>query len=174
MGSPMALGANHQGLKTGDSGRLVDLSREAPRRIDPLGLLEVSTGVYVGHVPARVRERLWLRILEDVGKGRALMIYSTRREQRFSIRVHNHSWEPVDMDGLTVMRRVTVESRAIAKRSDERRRLREGKHVTDTPTGGKCQGDGLPGDGDLRRRNWSKAARRRRFQNEVERRHDET
>jgi len=55
-------------------------------------LVEVSVGVYVGHLPARVREHLWLRILEDVGRGRALMVWSRQGEQRLDFRTHNHAW----------------------------------------------------------------------------------
>lgn len=137
-------------------------------------LLEISAGVYVGHVPARVRERLWLRILEDVGKGRALMVYSTRGEQRFSIRVHNHSWEPVENDGLILMRRTTADSRALAKASVEQHKKREGRDPN-YPDGGSPT-DPRSGTGPVgeTRRNWSKAARRRRFRNTVEKRHGET
>jgi CRISPR-associated protein Cas2 len=68
-------------------------------------LLEISAGVYVGHVPARVRELMWLRVVELAKDGKAIMIYSTRGEQRLAFKVHRHAWEPVDIDGLTLMRR---------------------------------------------------------------------
>ncbi len=68
-------------------------------------LLEVSPGVFVGHVTARVREQLWERVTELCKDGRAIMIHSTRGEQRLDFRVHRHDWEPVDLDGLTLMRR---------------------------------------------------------------------
>jgi CRISPR-associated protein Cas2 len=140
-------------------------------------LLEISTGVYVGHVPARVRDRLWLRIIEDVGKGRALMVHSTSNEQRLSFRVHNHGWQPVDIDGLTLMRRPTAESRALARgRAQESAPATPAgsEGVAETPAGlnGETQGDGMV-DSAGSRRNWSKAARRRRFRNAVEKRHDQ-
>ncbi|MFY1631669.1 type I-E CRISPR-associated endoribonuclease Cas2e [Solwaraspora sp. WMMB335] len=68
-------------------------------------LLEISAGVYVGHVTARVRDRLWGRVVELAGPGRALMVYQMRGEQRLSFKVHDHHWEPVDCDGITLMRR---------------------------------------------------------------------
>ncbi|NYH79038.1 CRISPR-associated protein Cas2 [Actinopolyspora biskrensis] len=71
-------------------------------------LLEISPGVFVGHVSARVREELWERILEFAADGRALMVYSTQGEQRLSFKVHGHDWTPVDHDGLMLMRRQTV------------------------------------------------------------------
>lgn len=47
-------------------------------------LLEIAPGVFVGHVTARVRERLWERIVELVKGGRAIMVYSARNEQHLS------------------------------------------------------------------------------------------
>ena len=32
---------------------------------------EIQTGVYVGNVSARVRERLWQRINDNIGRGEA-------------------------------------------------------------------------------------------------------
>lgn len=68
-------------------------------------LFEVSAGVYVGHVSARVRQRLWARVIEMAGLGRALMVFHVRGEQRLSFVVHDHRWTPVDVDGITLMRR---------------------------------------------------------------------
>lgn len=68
-------------------------------------LLELSAGVYVGHVNSRVRDRLWFRVLEMAGPGRALMVYQVHGEQRLSFKVHDHHWAPVDLDGVTLMRR---------------------------------------------------------------------
>ncbi|WFE20498.1 type I-E CRISPR-associated endoribonuclease Cas2e [Solwaraspora sp. WMMD937] len=68
-------------------------------------LLEISAGVYVGHVTARVRDRLWGRVVELAGPGRALMVYQVRGEQRLSFKVHDHHWHPVDFDGIMLMRR---------------------------------------------------------------------
>jgi CRISPR-associated protein Cas2 len=68
-------------------------------------LLEISAGVYVGHVSARVRGRLWARVLDMAGPGRALMVFQTRGEQRLSFMVHDHHWVPVDVDGVTLIRR---------------------------------------------------------------------
>ncbi len=129
-------------------------------------LLEIAAGVYVGHVPARVRELLWARIVEDVGRGRALMVWSRRGEQRLDFRVHNHAWTPEDHDGITLMRRVTAESRALAAPvGGERGRTRGG-------TGGG--GAALPEDegetAAMKPRHWSSAGRRRAYRNIVEQR----
>lgn len=68
-------------------------------------LLEIAAGVYVGHVSARVRQRLWARVVEMAGPGRALLVFQVRGEQRLSFLVHDHHWVPVDMDGVTLIRR---------------------------------------------------------------------
>lgn len=68
-------------------------------------LLEISPGVFVGRVPARVRDELWARVIELCLDGRAIMVFSARNEQGLDFRVHNHNWEVVDVDGLRLMRR---------------------------------------------------------------------
>ncbi len=50
-------------------------------------LLEISAGVFVGHVSARVRDELWLQVLDYVKDGKALLIYTARNEQRLAFRV---------------------------------------------------------------------------------------
>lgn len=74
-------------------------------------MLEISAGVYVGFVTTRVRDLLWLRIVEMGGDGRAIMVYAARNEQRLAFKVHKHHWEPVDFDGVQLMRRPTDSSK---------------------------------------------------------------
>ena len=68
-------------------------------------LLEVAPGVFVGALPARVRDLAWARVLELCKDGRAIMVHSVRGEQRLAFKVHRHDWEPVNIDGLWLMRR---------------------------------------------------------------------
>lgn len=68
-------------------------------------LLEVSPGVFVGKVSARVRDHLWDRVLEMLQDGRALMVFSRRGEQGLDFRTHRHDWDIVDLDGLRLVRR---------------------------------------------------------------------
>lgn len=75
-------------------------------------LLEVSAGVFVGHVSARVRDLLWLNVCEMSSDGRALLVFSVPGEQRMDFRVHNHHWVPTDFDGLTLMLRPASEAPA--------------------------------------------------------------
>lgn len=68
-------------------------------------LLEISAGVFVGKVSARVRELLWTRTVEMVKSGRAIMVHNADNEQGLAFRVHRHEWTPVDHEGLTLMLR---------------------------------------------------------------------
>lgn len=100
-------------------------------------LLEISAGVFVGRVSKRVRELMWTRTVEMIRTGRAIMVFTARNEQRLSFLVHGHHWEPVDIDGITLMLRPA-----------ERRREVTG-------------GDPPPARGSVPATGWSKAARRR-------------
>lgn len=66
---------------------------------------EINTGVYVGNVSARVRERIWERICENIKHGQATMVYSASGEQKMEFCVHNTSWKIVDFDGIKLMQR---------------------------------------------------------------------
>lgn len=68
-------------------------------------LLEVSPGVFVGNVTARVRDLMWERVIELAKDGRAIMIHSAKGEQRLAFKVHRHDWMPVDLDGVQLMLR---------------------------------------------------------------------
>ncbi len=68
-------------------------------------LQEISLGVYVGQISARVRDKLWERVCEESKSGRATMVFSARNEQRYDFRVHNTTWEPIDFDGIKLMMR---------------------------------------------------------------------
>lgn len=81
-------------------------------------LQEISLGVYVGQVSARVRENLWKRVCAEARNGRATMVYSARNEQHYDFKVHNTSWEPIDYDGIKLMLRPSA---ARLRHKDERR-----------------------------------------------------
>ena len=68
-------------------------------------LMEVDAGVFVGNPSTRIREELWKRTKESIREGRALLVYSSPTEQRFQVETHRHHWQPMDFDGLTLMRR---------------------------------------------------------------------
>ncbi len=70
-------------------------------------LLEISPGVFVGFVTARVRDLLWDRVVELAKDGRAIMVHAAKGEQRLAFKVHRHDWRPVDLDGIHLMLRPT-------------------------------------------------------------------
>lgn len=69
---------------------------------------EVSPGVFIGRVPARVRDRAWDRVVEMIGRGRALLVNSAPGEQGLAFRTHGHDWKPVDFDGIQLMMRHAI------------------------------------------------------------------
>ena len=80
-------------------------------------LIEIAVGVYVGRVSARVRDKLWSRVVETCKGGRSVLVYNTNNEQRLEFRVHGESWEPIDFDGMKLMMRPS--STRIAKKKNE-------------------------------------------------------
>lgn len=68
-------------------------------------LFEISPGVYVGKASARVRELLWKQILENIGDGRAVMVYSANNEQGLEFKTHGQEWVPIDYEGLELIMR---------------------------------------------------------------------
>jgi CRISPR-associated protein Cas2 len=68
-------------------------------------LLEISAGVFVGKVSTRVRDLLWVRVVDMVKSGRAIMVFSADNEQGLDFKVHRHKWTPVEIEGLTLMLR---------------------------------------------------------------------
>ncbi|MFJ5678283.1 type I-E CRISPR-associated endoribonuclease Cas2e [Streptomyces sp. NPDC093097] len=68
-------------------------------------LLEISPGVFLGSVSARVRDILWDEVRQYRGKGRALLAYQTNNEQGFTFATHEHAWQPTDHEGLTLLHR---------------------------------------------------------------------
>lgn len=73
-----------------------------------LWLQEIDTGVYVGSLSARVRDELWMRIIENVEDGSATMIYNTNNEQGMEFRVHNALYMPIDFDGIKLIMKLKV------------------------------------------------------------------
>ncbi len=68
-------------------------------------LMEISAGVFVGQVSARVRDHLWELIKKTAKNGKAIMVFNTNNEQRLDFRVYNNTWEPIDFDGIKLMLR---------------------------------------------------------------------
>lgn len=82
-------------------------------------LCEINTGVFVGNVSSRVREEVWQRICENIKSGQATMVFSAPGEQKMDFRVHNTTWEPVDLDGIKLMRRPLPTARTVKSSEKE-------------------------------------------------------
>ena len=68
-------------------------------------LLEPHTGVFVGHVNAMVRDRLWGKCCDAKRAGGVIQAWSTNTEQRFKIRMAGTTKrDVVDFDGLQLIR----------------------------------------------------------------------
>ncbi|MCP4357487.1 MAG: type I-E CRISPR-associated endoribonuclease Cas2 [Chloroflexi bacterium] len=70
-------------------------------------LIEPRPGVFVGHVSAMVRDRLWEKCIKDrKGQGGLIQIWSTNTEQRFDIRTWGDTDRtPVEFEGLWLIRK---------------------------------------------------------------------
>ena len=68
-------------------------------------LVEPHTGVFVGHVNAMVRDRLWKKCCEKKRAGGVIQAWSTNNEQRFDIRVAGvTNRDVVDFEGIKLIR----------------------------------------------------------------------
>lgn len=69
-------------------------------------MVEVSAGVFVGSPSLRVRDGIWMTLLDRVGDGQAVMIEPARNEQGWAVRTAGRDrWYPVDYDGLILAAR---------------------------------------------------------------------
>ncbi len=68
-------------------------------------LLEPTSGVFVGHVSARVRDKLWEKCINAKRMGSVVQIWSTNNEQRLQIRMAGDTRrELVEFEGLQLIR----------------------------------------------------------------------
>jgi len=70
-------------------------------------LMEIRTGVYLGHVSAAVREALWTKCCEKMGdRGGVILVHTWPNEQGFLVRYAGcPSCEIVDVEGLFLVRK---------------------------------------------------------------------
>ena len=67
-------------------------------------LWEINTGVYVGEISAKVREKLWERCTKEVMDGsRAVLVYPSNNEQGFVIDSFGEKYKKVDFDGIQLI-----------------------------------------------------------------------
>jgi CRISPR-associated protein Cas1 len=92
-------------------------------------LLEISPGVFVGKISARVRDLMWNRVTDMTSTGRALMVYTANNEQGLAFRVHEHRWTPIEIEGIYLMLRPAPKAPHPARKdwSNASKRRRFGK-----------------------------------------------
>ena len=66
-------------------------------------LQEISTGVYVGNINARVRDELWKRITNNIKQGQATMSFPKRNEIGYDFVVFNTKRKVIDCDGIPLV-----------------------------------------------------------------------
>lgn len=84
-------------------------------------LIEVTPGMFVGTISAKVRDELWNATSAVVGDGAAVLIHPDDTEQGFSLRTAGERRRrPVDFDGLTLIAMSPMEAPDPASQSVER------------------------------------------------------
>ena len=84
-------------------------------------LIEVRPGVFIGHVSALVRDRLWERCSQNKGAGAVFQAWSTNNEQHFKMRISGApGYEVVDWEGVELIR----ENSTVDLSAAQRRRTR--------------------------------------------------
>lgn len=75
-------------------------------------MVEVSPGVFVGNPNSKIRDKVWSTVCARIGKGQAVLIRRAPNEQRWTaLTVGVDRWTPVDLDGLTLVRRPVPQQR---------------------------------------------------------------
>lgn len=69
-------------------------------------LLEIRPHVYVGHVNARVRDKLWEKACQKVAEGSVLQIWNTPNEQGYMLRSFGEpTYRIRDFEGVLLVER---------------------------------------------------------------------
>jgi CRISPR-associated protein Cas2 len=83
-------------------------------------LIEPHTGVFVGHVSARVRDKLWWRMLQAQDMGGIIQIWSTNTEQRYQMRKSGETDRLIiDYEGVQLMRKPAAKTSSVALSTDD-------------------------------------------------------
>lgn len=67
-------------------------------------MIEVTPGLFVGTISAKVRDQLWEATSAVVGAGAAVLIHPDNTEQGYSLRTAGERRrQPIDFDGLALV-----------------------------------------------------------------------
>lgn len=64
---------------------------------------EIATGVYIGNFNSRIREKLWNRVLENVGNGEATLSYASQNEVGYLFTTFNSERRVLDVEGIPLV-----------------------------------------------------------------------
>lgn len=95
---------------------------------------EIATGVYVGNFNSRIRDFLWERVCDSVGKGEATMSYAYRNEIGYNFETMHADRKTVDFDGIPLVmipaeENVTEESAKLGKGFSNASKMHHAKRV---------------------------------------------
>lgn len=67
-------------------------------------LIEARTGVFIGHVSAMVRDKLWEKCCHNAAAGGVLQAWATNTEQHFQMRLNGDtSRQLIETEGLQLI-----------------------------------------------------------------------
>ncbi|MDR3439156.1 type I-E CRISPR-associated endoribonuclease Cas2e [Telmatospirillum sp.] len=93
---------------------MVIVVENAPPRLRgrlALWLAEIRPGVYVGVYTRKTRERIWSEVCQMIGPGNAVIAWSAPTDSGFAFdAIGENRREPIDLDGLTLVRFRPIES----------------------------------------------------------------
>lgn len=97
---------------------LITLSKVPPSLRGDLTkwMQEIDTGVYIGNFNTRIREKLWERVISNIGKGQATISYASQNEQGYQFKTFNTERENIDFDGISL---VMLPSKNVASTPEE-------------------------------------------------------
>lgn len=71
---------------------------------------EIAVGVYIGNFNVKIREELWARVKESIGKGQATLSYGHRNELGYRFDTFNTERRSIDFDGIQLVQFPIAES----------------------------------------------------------------
>lgn len=64
---------------------------------------EISVGVYIGNFNIKIREELWERVKQNIGKGQATLSYGHRNELGYRFETYQTDRQAINFDGIQLV-----------------------------------------------------------------------
>lgn len=64
---------------------------------------EISVGVYIGNFNIKIREELWQRVKQNIGKGQATLSYGHRNELGYMFETYQTDRQAINFDGIQLV-----------------------------------------------------------------------